>query len=199
MFLLLRTTGVRPGEALGLREQDCDLVTGAITIRQKFYRLGGSKRDGEPTRLLFGPPKSDKGERTIEIPPDLVEDLRKLKAEQDRLRKEFGAEYCDLGDHGPLVFCQDDGRPLNWENIARRDFRRIVKRLKLPMIRPYEFGRHAHAAWLYEQNVHPKIISERLGHSSVAFTMDTYGYLDRSLQAPVTAKIQAWLDENAPK
>lgn len=199
LLLTLRTTGVRPGEALGLREQDCDLVTGAITIRQKFYRLGGSKRDGEPTKLLFGPPKSEKGQRTIEIPPDVVEELRKLKAEQDALRKEFGAGYCDLGEHGPLVFCQDDGRPLNWENIARRDFRRIVKRLKLPTLRPYEFGRHAHAAWLYEQNVHPKIISERLGHSSVAFTMDTYGYLDRSLQAPVTAKLQAWLDENAPK
>lgn len=128
-----------------------------------------------------------------------MEELRTLKAERDRLRQEFGAGYADLGDHGPLVFCQDDGRPLNWENIARRDFRRIVKRLKLPTIRPYEYGRHAHAAWLYEQNVHPTVISQRLGHHSVAYTMDTYGYLDRSLQASVAAKQQAWLDENAPK
>jgi len=71
--------------------------------------------------------------------------------------------------------------------------------LKLPAIRPYKFGRHAHAAWLYEQGVHPKIISQRLGHSSAAFTMDTYGYLDRGLQAPVAAKLQQWLDENVPK
>jgi integrase len=190
LFLTLRTTGIRPGEALGLPEPDVDLVTGAITIRQKFYPLGGSNRDGEPTKLLFGPPKSDKGQRVIEIPPDLVEYLRVVMAENDRLRKEFGAEYCDLGDHGPLVFCQPDGKPLIWENIARRDFQRIVERLKLPMIRPYEFGRHAHAAWLYEQGVHPTIISQRLGHSSMAFTMDTYGYLDRGLQAPVTAKLQ---------
>jgi hypothetical protein len=74
-----------------------DLVTGTITIRQKFYRLGGSRREGEHTKLLFGPPKSDRGQRVIEIPPDLVEDLRSVMAENDRLRKEFGVEYCDLG------------------------------------------------------------------------------------------------------
>lgn len=199
LFLTLRTTGIRPGEALGLREQDVDLLTGAITIEQKFYRLGGSKRDGEPTRLIFGPPKSEKGRRVIDIPPDLVEALRQVMAENAQLRKEFGAQYADLGDHGPLVFCLDDGRPLNWENIARRDYRRIVTRLKLPYIRPYEFGRHAHAAFLYEQGVHPSIISQRLGHADPGFTMRTYGYLDRGLQAPVTAKLQAWLSENAPK
>ncbi len=197
LFLTLRTTGVRPGEALGLRWPDVDLTTGAITIRQKFYRLGGSKREGEPTRLLFSEPKTDKGRRTIEIPPILVGELRELKAEQGALRKEFGAQYHDLGEHGPLVFCQPDGKPLNWENIARRDFRRIAKRTGLPVIKPYEFGRHGHAAWLYEQGVHPKIISERLGHASTAFTMDTYGGMARGLQAPVVAKLQAWLTDKA--
>ncbi len=198
LYLAMRTTGARPGELLGLRWQDVDLITDAITIRQKFYRLGGSKRDREPTRLLFSEPKTDKGRRTIEIPPTLVEDLRHLKAEQDALRKEFGPQYHALGEHGPLVFCQVDGRPLNWENIVRRDFRCICKRVGLPVIKPYEFGRHGHAAWLYEQGVHPKIISERLGHSSTAFTMDTYGGMARGLQAEVAARLQAWLSD-APK
>jgi len=196
LYLAMRTTGARPGELLGLRWQDVDLATGAITIRQKFYRLGGSKRDGEPTRLLFSEPKTDKGRRTIDIPPILVEELRQLKAEQDPLRKEFGSQYHDLGEHGPLVFCQADGRPLNWENVARRDFRQVIKHARLPVIKPYEFGRHGHAAWLYEQGVHPKIISERLGHSSTAFTMDTYGGMARGLQAEVVAKLQAWLSED---
>jgi len=200
LFLMHVTTGVRPGEALGIRWPDVDLTLGTITIRQKFYRLGGSKRDGEPTKLLFGPPKTDKGRRTIDIPPELVEELRHLKAAQDALRKEFGAQYCNLGEHGPLVFCQADGRPLNWENIARRDFRHIVKRVNLPMIRPYDFGRHGHAAWMYKHDVHPKTISERLGHSSVAFTMDTYGHLDKGMQAQVATKLQAWLSaEKAPE
>src|SRR5207247_7109941 len=88
LFLMLATTGVRPGEALGMRWSDVDLTLGTITIQQKFYRLGGSKRDGEPTKLLFGPPKTDKGRRTIDIPQELVEELRHLKAEQDALRKE---------------------------------------------------------------------------------------------------------------
>jgi integrase len=199
LYLTLRTTGMRPGEALGLRWQDVDLTTGAVTIRQKFYRLGGSKRDSEPTRLLFSGPKTDKGRRTVDIPPVLVDELRNLRAEQDALRKEFGPQYHDLGEHGPLIFCQPDGRPLNWENIARRDFRRICKYVGLPVIRPYEFGRHGHAAWLYEQGVHPKIISERLGHSSTAFTMDTYGGMARGLQAEVVAKLQASLCEGDTK
>jgi len=200
LYLAMRTTGARPGELVGLRWQDVDLITGAITIRQKFYRLGGSKREGEPTRLLFREPKTDKGRRTIDIPPDMVEELRQLKAEQDALRNEFGAQYCDLGEYGPLVFCQPDGRPLNWENIARRDFRRIAKCAGIPVIKPYEFGRHGHAAWLYEQGVHPKIISERLGHASTAFTMDTYGGLARGLQAGVVSKLQAWLaGDKAPE
>jgi integrase len=127
LYLAMRVTGARPGELLGLRWPDVDLTTGAITIRQKFYRLGGSKREGEPTRLLFSEPKTDKGRRTIDIPPILVEELRTLKAEQDALRKEFGPQYHDLGEHGPLVFCQPDGRPLNWEHIVRRDFRRIIE------------------------------------------------------------------------
>lgn len=90
LYLALRTTGARPGELLGLREQDVDLVTGAITIRQKFYRLGGSKRDGEPNRLIFAEPKTDKGRRTIEIPPSLVEELRRVITRNQALRKEFG-------------------------------------------------------------------------------------------------------------
>jgi integrase len=199
LFLTLRTTGIRPAESLGLREQDVDLLTGAITIAQKFYRLGGSKRDNEPTQLLYGPPKSEKGKRVIPIPPDVVEELRRVINENHTLQTEFGAQYADLGDHGPLVFCQPNGNPLHWNNIARRQFRRIVKRLKLPRIRPYDFGRHAYAAWLYEQNVHPKIISQLLGHSSAAFTMDTYGYLDRGFEAPIAAKLQKWLEANAPK
>ncbi len=162
--------------------------------------LRGTVAVSEPTRLLFSEPKTDKGRRTIEIPLILVEELRQLKAEQDALRKEFGAQYRDLGEHGPLVFCQPGGSPLNWENIARRDFRRIAKRAGLPVIKPYEFGRHGHAAWLYEQGVHPKIISERLGHSSTAFTMDTYGGMARGLQAEVVSKLQAWLTgDKAPE
>jgi integrase len=69
----------------------------------------------------------------------------------------------------------------------------------LPYIRPYEFGRHAHAAFLYEHNAHPTIIAQRLGHHSAAYTQDTYGYPDRSLQAPVAVRLQAWLDKNAPQ
>jgi integrase len=193
LYLILAATGVRPSEALGLRWPDVDLTMGTITIRQKFVRLAGNKRDGELSQLIFGDPKSDRGKRTIDIPPDLIAALRTLQTEYQRLRQEFGPQYHDLGTHGPLVFCQPDGKPLHWANLRRRDFRRIVTRIKLPMIRPYDFGRHGHASWMYRHGVHPTIISQRLGHASAAFTMDTYGHLGRGMQAPMVTELQTWL------
>jgi integrase len=193
LFLMLAVTGCRPSEALGLRWPDVDLTMGTITIRQKFYRLAGNKRDGVPSQLIFGDPKSERGKRTIDIPQELVEALRTLQADYQRMRQEFGAQYHDLGARGPLVFCQPDGKPLHWANVRRRDFRRIVTRIKLPMIRPYDFGRHGHASWMYKHGVHPTVISQRLGHASAAFTMDTYGHLGRGMQAPMVTELQTWL------
>lgn len=181
LYLMAVSTALREGELLGLRWPDVDLTTGTATIRQTLYRLSG--------QILFGEPKSEKSRRTVALLPILVEVLRTLKAEQDRLRREFGSAYHDLGEHGPLVFCQPDGKPLHAANIARRDMRRVIKKAGVPRIRFHDL-RHTTATHLLEQGENPKAVSELLGHSSVAFTMDVYGHVLPGRQAQMMARLQ---------
>lgn len=181
LYLAAICTGCRVGELTGARWRDIDLTLGTMTVQQTLYRLGG--------RILFGSPKSKKSRRTVPLLPALVETLRSLKAEHDRLRREFGSAYHDLGEHGPLVFCQPDGKPLHVKNVARWDFRRVIKAAKLPRIRFHDL-RHTTASHLLDQGENPKAVSELLGHSSVAFTMDVYGHVLPGRQAQMMGRLQ---------
>lgn len=199
LYLTAICTGCRIGELAGLRWQDVDLTMGTMTIQQTLYRLNG--------RIIYGSPKSKKSRRTIPLLPALHEELRKLKAEYQRLRQEFGSGYHDLDEHGPLVFCQPDGKPLHVKNIVRWDYRRIQElralraelRAKgvaedmlpkpLPRIRFHDL-RHTTATHLLAQSENPKAVSELLGHSSVAFTMDVYGHVLPGRQAQMMARLQ---------
>lgn len=189
LYLAALTTGARQGELLGLRPQDINFTLGTATIQQTLYRLGGSKKDGQPAQILFNPPKTKKSRRTVDLPPILVEVLRQLIGENEAMRKEFGAGYCDLGEHGPLVFCQPDGKPLHAHNIVRRDFQRVIKKAKVPKIRFHDM-RHCHATDLLAHGEHPKLVSERLGHSSVAFTMQIYSHVLPGMQAQAVARLE---------
>ncbi len=191
LYLAAVTTGMRQGELLGLRWQDVDLTLGRATVKQTLYRLGGSKKDGQVSQVLFGEPKSAKSRRTIPLLPILVEELHRLKAEQDENRRLLGTDY---HDHG-LVFCQANGAPLHAHNICRRDFRRVIKRAKLPRIRFHDL-RHSHATDLLAHGELPKLVSERLGHSSVAFTMQVYSHVLPGMQEQAAARLQARLFGN---
>lgn len=199
LYLAAICTGCRIGEFAGLRWQDVDLTMGTMRVQQTLYRLGG--------RIVFGSPKSKKSRRTIPLLPALHEALRTLKAECQRLRQEFGSGYHVLGEHGPVVFCQPDGKPLHVKNIVRWDFRRVLElralradlRAKgvaedmlpkpLPRIRFHDL-RHTTATHLLEHGENPKAVSELLGHSSVAFTMDVYGHVLPGRQAQMMARLQ---------
>jgi integrase len=74
---------------------------------------------------------------------------------------------------GPFVFCDPIGGPLRRQNIQRRSFRPILKAVKVPTIRFHDL-RHTAATFLVLANINPKIVSETLGHASIAITPDTY-------------------------
>jgi integrase len=93
--------------------------------------------------------------------------------------KRYLIERCPLAgqtwqDHG-LVFASEIGTPLDERNVLRR-FQAICEANDLPRLRLYDL-RHTHASLLIHEGVHPKKIAERLGHSSIKLTMDTYGRL----------------------
>ncbi len=207
LYLAAVTTGMRQGELLGLRRQDIDLTLSVASVRQTFYRLSGQQ--------LFKPPKTAKSRRTVALPPVLVEELRQLFAEQDAERRRRGD--CPAGracsdatceawhDYG-LVFCQPNGRPHHAHNIVRRDFRRVLAlqglraELRaqgvaeealpkgLPHIRFHDL-RHAHATLLLQQGVHPKVVQERLGHSTISMTLDTYSHVMPGMQTEAARQL----------
>ena len=177
LYLAALTTGMRQGELLGLRWQDVDLALGEARITQTFYRLGGRK--------IFKAPKTDKARRTVALPLVLVEALKSLEEGRNRHKREAGGAYHDLG----LVFCQASGKPLHAHNIARRDFRRVIQLARVPRIRFHDL-RHCHATLLLQQGVHPKIVQERLGHATPAFTLHVYSHVLPGMQHEAAARLQ---------
>jgi integrase len=184
LYLTALLTGARQGELLGLRWPDVDFTLGTTTVRQTFYRRG--------SRQMWGEPKSKQSRRTIALPPVLLEELRRLHASQENHRRLLGVGCADLGEHGPLVFAQPDGKPLHGHNLTMRDFHRVIKKAGLPRIRFHDL-RHAHATLLLAQGENLRLISERLGHHAAAFTLSTYAHVLPGMQEAAVARLEARL------
>jgi integrase len=189
LYTLDLTTGLRPEELYGLRWKDLNLDALRLTVNQVISKTRRQK--GEPVpRFQFGPPKTEKSRRTIDFPEFvrnvLVEERRRLMES----RALAGAKWEDNG----LVFPSEIGTPLEERNVLRR-FQKICASNDLPKLRVYDL-RHTHASLLIHEGVHPKKIAERLGHSSIKLTMDTYGHLFEGSDRDSAAKMEKLL---APK
>jgi integrase len=177
LYLAALTTGMRQGELLGLRWQDVDFALGEARITQTFYRLGG--------RQIFKAPKTERARRTVALPAVLIEALESLRELQNRQKREARDAYQDLD----LVFCQPDGKPLHAHNVVQRDFHLAIGRAKVPRIRFHDL-RHCHATLLLQQGVHPKIVQERLGHATPAFTLHVYSHVLPGMQHEAADRLQ---------
>jgi integrase len=91
-----------------------------------------------------------------------------------------------------LVFCSEFGTPLSIPNLTYRYFRPILKQAQLPRIRLYDL-RHSHATLLLSENEHPRVVSERLGHSTITLTLDTYSHVLPTMQEATTHKLERLL------
>ena len=118
-----------------------------------------------------------------------VKVLKRIRIQQAELRLKLGGEY---RDHA-LVFTVPDGGPID-PNDLRKPFKKIARQARLPDCRFHDL-RHTHASLMLEQGVHPKIVQERLGHSTVTLTLDTYSHVVPSLQEAVAARIDGWLTD----
>jgi integrase len=167
-WLLLATLGLRRGELLGLRWPDVDLITGRIAIRNTLVMV-----DGKP---IMAEPKTAKGRRSLMLAPQVLEAVRAHRAHQAAERLSWGVDYTDSG----VVVTTEDGRPMHPETLSGL-FVRQAKRVGLPPIRLHDL-RHSVASILLAQGVHPKVVSEQLGHATIALTLDTYSHVIPSLQ-----------------
>ena len=162
-------TGCRRGEALGLEWRHVDLEHGTVSIVQSLQRIGR-------TGLRFVPPKSAKSRRSVALDEDTVEMLRAHHGGQILVMAQLGATYEDNG----LVFPGPVGKPLDPATLTR-NFEKLVMRTMMGRFRLHDL-RHFHASMLLKAGVHLKVVQERLGHSSIAITADTYSHVAPSLQ-----------------
>ncbi len=186
LYALAITTGMRPEEVYGPRWRDVDRDNQKLTVNQVIAKTRRKKGD-TCLRIEFGPPKTDKSRRTLDFPPFVAALLAQHRNEVHELRRFAGERW---QDHG-LVFPSQVGTPLEERNVLRR-FQKVCEGVGLPRLRLYDL-RHTHASLLIHEGVHPKRISERLGHSSIKLTMDTYGHLFDGADQESAAKMEKLL------
>jgi integrase len=159
-------TGMRLGEILALKWSDVSLERGVVAVRQSLEQT----KDG----LRFKTPKSGQS-RVVSLPDAAVQILLRHKGRLAERRLLLGEGYLDHG----LVFPNEDGTPRKPDTFSKT-FREFMERSGLPRIRFHDL-RHTHATLLMQANVHPEIVSERLGHSTIAITMNTYSHVSPSM------------------
>lgn len=173
-------TGMRRGELLGLRWCDVDIDLATLSVVQTLQQL----KNGQ---YIFRGTKSKRGRRQIALSPSLAILLREHRAQQEDTRKLLGKPIEPID----LVFSHPDGAPLRPDSLTRA-FSRIVRSLGLDGIRLHDL-RHAHATLMLQQGIHPKIVSERLGHSSISITLDTYSHVLPGLQEAAARRFEEGL------
>jgi integrase len=152
-------TGLRISELRGLCWDDVDLKRGELTVRQRADRYNA-----------MGKPKSEAGHRVIPLPPMLVSALRAWKL------------ACPIGERG-LAFPAKDGGIQNYQTITRHALDPALIAAGIPGKYGWHSLRHFYASWCINRKVDgglelpPKLVQQRMGHASIAMTMDVYGHL----------------------
>jgi len=182
LYVLMLSTGIRPGEALGLSLKYVDFEKGQIAIRQSLSR--------QPGGVIIGGGKTGrKGWRTIQLPAPVVTVLLDHRDRQKKERRVAGSAW---EDHG-LVFPTPIGTPLDPDN-HRKAFVALTKRAGLGKWHPHEL-RHSATSIMLAQGVPIEVVSKILGHTSIRITADVYGHiLDSQQEAAASAMASAFWD-----
>jgi integrase len=177
--LIALATGMRRGEILALRWKNVDLDKGIVRVVESLEqtRKGG---------LRFKSTKTEKA-RAVTLPKFALEELRRRKWEQAEALLTLGVRQVA----NTLVCARKDGEPKQPESLTH-EFTYLVGRTDVPRVRFHDL-RHSHATQLLGSGVHPKIVQERLGHSTITVTMDLYSHVSETMQGDAVARLdQAW-------
>lgn len=167
-FYLLANTGMRRGEVLGLRWKDVDLDRATLVVSRSLVLVAYQPQLSDV--------KTNNGRRTIDLEPKTVAVLRAWKKAQIEERM-----LANLRPAADIVFAHPDGSVINPDYLSQV-FDRHLTKSALPTIRLHDL-RHTHASILLKEGVPLKVVSERLGHASPAFTLSVYQHLLPGMQA----------------
>jgi len=176
-WVLAATTGMRRGEILGLRWVDVYLDAATVSVRQTRVSVAYDAQASTP--------KTARGRRSIALDRTTVVALRAHRKEQLEERVLYGGSYVDSG----FVFTDPSGKPIHPDRLTKL-FDKHVKDSGLPRIRLHDL-RHTHATLALAAGIQAKVVSERLGHATVAFTLDIYAHVVPALQQDAADKIAA--------
>ena len=174
------STGLRQGELLGLRWRDIDIASRYISVNRSLYKRRGV--------CQFIEPKTAHSRRRVAMTSKLAEFLTNYSLERQRLYYQIG-KVMTLDD---LVFANHQGTPVD-PSVLSHNFGRIARRAGLENVRFHDL-RHTFASLMLQRGAKPKVISEALGHASVAFTMDIYSHIIEGMES----EAMALLDEVLP-
>lgn len=182
MFAFALATGCRPEETYALQWKDVDFEKGTAIIRRALitHRKGGGWH--------FSEPKTKQSRRTVPLPSSTVRELRKHRREQLEAKLKLGTIWNDFD----LVFASEIGTPLNPPNVTRA-FKKALERAGIrTTIRLYDL-RHTTATLLLQAGINPKVVSERLGHSTIVLTLDCYSHVLPSMQKDATEQLEGMI------
>lgn len=169
LYTLAITTGMRQGELLGLRWHE-------VSLEARSIRVTGSLQYVPGRGLRVSAPKTARSRRNVLISEIAAEALRK-HLEQQRLEQ----AHMDDWEDNDLVFPNRVGRAMYATNLLDRSFARLLQRAGLPRVRFHDL-RHTAATLLLGQGVHPKVVSEMLGHTNTSITLDLYSHASPTMQ-----------------
>src|SRR3990172_6582554 len=162
-------TGLRRSEFLGLKWSEIDLERGRISVVAGLHRLAGRG-------MVLLPTKTARSRRQISITGEVIDVLRLVRRRQIEQRLASGSAWHQSG----FVFTDTSGNPIDPDRVTK-EFVRLARLAGLEPVRLHDL-RHTHASLMLQAGVHPKVVSERLGHASVAITMDVYSHVLPGIQ-----------------
>ncbi len=184
LFYLAIGKGIREGELLGLQWKDIDPDVPALIVQRQAQRVKGQG-------LVLRTTKTRHGQRILVLGDEDLRLLAEQRARVAAMREKAGADWQEQD----MLFCTPVGAPLDQSNLTKR-FRKILKLARLPVIRFHDL-RHTFATLALLQGVHPKIVSEMLGHGDIDITLRLYSHVVPSLQAGVAARMDTLLNQDA--
>jgi integrase len=180
--------GLRRGEICALRWRHVELAAGNLSVTESAEQTRAGVR--------YKPPKSGRG-RTVALSMMAIDELRAHRRRQAEQLLRIGVQQSD----DTFIYMREDGEPMQPASLTQA-WRQAIGQIKLPRIRLHDL-RHGHATHLLVSGVHPKVASERLGHSRVGITLDLYSHVLPGMQEDAAARVdealRAALERRAKK
>jgi integrase len=171
-WLLAVGLGMRKGEILGLRWYDVDLEAATLAVRHALTAVR--------YELVFGEPKTSRSRRSLPLTAAMVAALRAHRSRQSEERLAWGLAWANPRG---LVFTRENGDPVH-PDAFQDIFERHMRKAGVPRIRFHD-TRHTFATLALQAGIHPKVVSEILGHATIAITLDTYSHVIPAMQKDV--------------